>query len=195
MTTDSIYRKFKDTGTELSLRGLIATKSGNMSIRAGKNMIITTHGSKSGRLKKSDLIKLDLNTSKTGTKASMDSRIHLEIYKRTSWNAVVHMHPVYTTLLSLDKNEIRPIDVEGKYYFPKVKVVPWDRGTSKRISEALRKSRIAVARAHGTYAAAESLDDAAFWTLSLEHSCKLLFLKALMDKKQGLENPKKDICE
>ncbi len=178
---DEIHRNMSIAGSELFLSGLVTTRSGNLSIRKGKEVFITRHGAMLGRLKKDDIMRLDLDVSGLLLKkASMDSKLHLQIYKQTTTRTVVHAHPPYGTLLSLDNDVIEPLDVEGKYYFPKVPVVPWDRSTGKRLSKVLKTNRIAVARAHGTYAVGVTMDDALFWTTSFSHSCKLLFLRALV---------------
>jgi L-fuculose-phosphate aldolase len=179
MREDAVFRKMREAGLELHDRGMVATKSGNMSVRVDDCVYMTTHGSKLGKLGRNDIIELNLDDSKADARASMDARIHLEILRNTSWKAVVHAHPVFASLLSLEANEIRPVDVEGRFYFPKVPVVPWDKKVAVRMGRALKGKRIAVARAHGTYAAAETMDDAVFWTTSLEHSCNLMYLDEL----------------
>jgi L-fuculose-phosphate aldolase len=191
MIDDSVFRKIKDAGLELHNRGMVATKSGNMSVRIEDCVFITTHGSMLGRLDKHDIIELDINASSTDKKASMDAGIHKEIYRNTSWNAVVHAHPVFSTILSLNTNEIRPMDIEGQYYFPKVPVIPWDEKVGVRTGRALKRMRIAVARAHGTYAAAETIDDALFWTTSLEHSCNVLYLNGMWKRRRQKKDGQK----
>jgi L-fuculose-phosphate aldolase len=185
MREDGVFRKMRDAGLELHDRGMVATKSGNISVRVDDCILITTHGSKLGKLGRSDIVELDLDDSKA-KRASMDAKIHLEIHRNTSWKAVVHAHPVFASLLSLEANEIRPLDVEGRFYFPKVPVIPWDKKAAVRMGRALKGKRVAVARAHGTYAAAETLDDAVFWTTSLEHSCNIIYLDGLRKtRRQG----------
>jgi L-fuculose-phosphate aldolase len=112
--------------------------------------------------------------------ASSEYRVHLEVYKQTSHEAVVHAHPPYAIAASLVMDEIVPEDSEGRMFCPKIPVVqgaPGSQEIAENVSRSLISSKLVIVRGHGTFAAGKTLDEAYVYTSLAEHSCRILSLK------------------
>ena len=98
--------------------------------------------------------------------------------------AVLHAHPPAAIALSLSRDIIEPVDLEGRYHMPRVDVVvpqgPYDpHCLAIPVGEALQRARVAVIRGHGTFSRGADLWEALHWASSLEHSCRILLLSLL----------------
>jgi len=188
MISSTILKNFQEIGQDAFVSGLIASKSGNMSIRDGKQLIITTTGSSLGRLKAEDLVRLGLEESEgpLAEKASTELKLHQEIYKRTEANAVIHLHCPSAVALSLSEREITPIDAEGMYYFSRIPVIhaPFQIGSKNVIddlADLLKDYRVAMVSGHGVFAKGHSLEEAFFWASSVEQAAKIIIQRRLLD--------------
>ncbi len=112
--------------------------------------------------------------------ASSEYRVHREVYRKTPHCAIVHAHPPAAIALSLIVDEIRPEDSEGRMFCPVIPVVTGDPGSQEiadTVSDAMVASNLVIARGHGTFAAAKTLDEAYVYTSLAEHACRVLFYK------------------
>ena len=112
--------------------------------------------------------------------ASSEYRVHREVYRKTSHEAIVHAHPPYAIAASLVKDEVIPEDSEGELLCPKIPVVqgaPGSQEIADTVTRALTSSKLVIARGHGTFAAGRTLDEAYVYTSLAEHSCRVLILK------------------
>ena len=108
--------EFERIGKRLFAEHLVGGNFGNISIRRGKEGFF---------IKRSGAF-LDVATEPVFVtlkgdappEASSEYRVHLEVYKQTSHEAVVHAHPPYTIAASLVMDEIVPEDSEGKDVLP-----------------------------------------------------------------------------
>ncbi|MCJ7769487.1 MAG: class II aldolase/adducin family protein, partial [Dehalococcoidales bacterium] len=96
-------------------------------------------------------------------------------------SAIVHAHPAYAVALSFTGQEIIPCDVEGSLLLSKVPVLGWGKTVkpgepAKEIAEALTRHKIVLVYGHGSFAAAQLLEEAYQYTTALEESCRLLYL-------------------
>jgi L-fuculose-phosphate aldolase len=174
MPEKRIVAMFRNIGRDLFLRGLISSHAGNMSLRIGQEVCITTTGSMLGRITRGDLVEVDLDKPDVPVpRASSELIVHRAIYRNTNALAVVHAHPPYATLLSMLLNELIPVDSEGSYLLKKVPVVKVEKmigslESAKVVSESLRDYRIVMMRGHGSFARGETLEEAYMLTSSLE---------------------------
>ena len=161
--------------------------SGNASVRIRNSIWITPSGACADILRADDLIACDINGT-ISDNASYDAKLHLEVYKKNpKAQAILHSHGPYSIALTMDGEDFIPKDFEGKLYFPKVPVhiIPFDKYSEQSpelISKTLSDYCIVVARGHGVYACAESLNLAYKWTCSLEHSAKIAYLNTQLNK-------------
>jgi len=172
--------EFARVGRVLFDARLNNTHSGNMSMRVQDEIVITRHGAMLGYLEEADLVVLGLDCSGEDTApASTEFELHRSIYLATPAMAVIHTHPRTATALSLIHNEIVPIDLEGRHYFPSVPVEEVDpysgsEGAKQAVALCLREGPIVVVRGHGAFAAGDSLERCLQLSHSLEWSCDIL---------------------
>jgi L-fuculose-phosphate aldolase len=115
--------------------------------------------------------------------ASSEYRVHREVYRKTSHNAIIHAHPPYAIAASLVMDHIIPEDSEGEVLFSRIPVVqgaPGSQEIADNVTRALSLSKLVIARGHGTFAAGKTLDEAYVHTSSAEHSCRILILKRIL---------------
>jgi L-fuculose-phosphate aldolase len=181
-----LISQFQAVGHDLDSRGLVSSHSGNLSIRLGERLYITRRGSMLSRLEEQDLVETGINRNDRFTPlASTELIVHRAIYKRTPASAIVHAHPAYAVALSFSEKEIAPRDVDGSLILSKVPVLGWQTTVksgelAEEIANALLSCKIVLVRGHGSFAAAQLLEEAFHYTTALEESCRLLYLlKAL----------------
>ena len=168
--------QFRQVGRDLYAAGLVSSHGGNLSVRRGESILITTHGSRLGHLTEADLVEVTAGAAPVA-EPSMDLALHRAIYAAVSQErAVVHAHPRHAIALSLASNEIRPRDLEGRHYLGLVPVVAGDGDVAAALAAALRQHKIAMVAGHGSYAWGEDLWPALQWTSVLEESAQVLWL-------------------
>lgn len=181
MLDDTTFAMLRDIGRDLFLRGLISSHAGNMSVRVGRTIWITRRGSMLGRLRREDMIDVDIEkTDAHVLMASSELAIHRAVYQNTSALALIHAHPPYATLLSMMRDEIIPIDSEGSYLFKRVPVITVEKTIGSQeagsvISKELQDYKVAMMRGHGSFARGDLLEDAYMYTSSLEAACFYLY--------------------
>jgi L-fuculose-phosphate aldolase len=178
--------QFQTIGQALFAQGLVSPQSGNLSVKLGERLVITHRGSALGFIQEGDLVETGINKNNRATPlASTELEVHRSIYKHTSALAVVHAHPPYAVALSFTEKEIVPADVEGQALLSSVPILctdmEWRPGElSDEIARLLVDHRVVLIRGHGTFAASQLLEEAYYYTVVLEQSCRLLYLlKAL----------------
>ncbi len=94
-----------EIGKRIHAHGWISSTDGNISVRLGKNRLLTTPtGIHKGYMKESDLVVTDMNGKLlTGTrKPSSELMMHLTCYnRREGIGAVIHAHPTLCIAFSL----------------------------------------------------------------------------------------------
>lgn len=177
-----MIEEFKKIGRDLFLSHLISSHGGNMSLRVGDRLLITRRGSMLGHLEDRDIVETGLRKNDSGIAlASSEIGVHRAIYLRTSALAIVHAHPPYSTVLSLSRDEIIPVDSEGSYLLHKVPVVAAEHTVGAKeveelVSNQLQSYKIVILRGHGSFATGQLLEEAYQWTSSLESSSFMAYL-------------------
>ncbi len=162
--------------------GLIASHSGNISVRKDDKILITATGTMLGNLKEEDIVETSLFAVDENLKfASMESVVHKEIYKNSDAKAIIHAHPVYSISLSMVLDQFVPIDSEGKYildYVPvlKAKQTVASKEVAEKIHVFFKKHKVVIVKSHGSFAVADSLEKAFYFTSVLENSAKIYYL-------------------
>jgi len=176
-----MFEQFKQIGRDIFLRGLISSHGGNMSARVMDRIYITRRSSMLGELQQKDVIELNLGQDNVQVPmASSELVVHTAIYQNTGALAIVHVHPPYATLLSMLRDEIVPVDVEGRYLFTKIPVVTPDQAigseeSARLVSEQLKDYKIVLIRGHGCFARGDTLEEAFMYTTSLESTSFFLW--------------------
>ncbi|HMD90051.1 MAG TPA: class II aldolase/adducin family protein [Anaerolineaceae bacterium] len=188
MIDERIYEMFRDIGRDLYVARMTSSHGGNLSIRYGDRVIIKRRGAMLGRLKPQDLIETGLEKNDSGVAlASTELIVHRAIYKATPALAVVHCHPRTAIAFSLSRDSIIPIDNEASYLLKMVPVVTeeFPSGTpemANKVATALQSYKIIMLRGHGSFATGQTLDEAFFWSSTLEEACEIALNAKLINE-------------
>lgn len=183
-----MLRDFKKFGRALWEAGLIHWTSGNMSLRRGDAIHITRTGSSLADLSTGDLVRIGMAEGPRDAKASSETPVHRAIYRAfPKAKAVVHAHPPYATVLSLNTSEIIPRDSDS-LYISRIPVLT-DSGfaegsacVASRLPGLMNESPVAVVRGHGIFVMGESLEQCIGRITMAENQCRLLYLEQLLKR-------------
>jgi L-fuculose-phosphate aldolase len=182
MVDERIYEMFREIGRDLYTQNMVSSHGGNLSIRLGDRVIIKRRGAMLGQLKPHDLIETGLEKNDSNVAlASTELLAHRTVYMNTPALAICHCHPRTAIAFSLSRNEIVPIDNEGSYLLKKVPVITEEfaSGTpqmANKVAEALKNYKIIMLRGHGSFATGQTLDEAFFWSSTLEEACQIMLI-------------------
>jgi L-fuculose-phosphate aldolase len=131
-------------------------------------------------LKPHDLVETQIEKNDSGvTLASTELLAHRTIYMKTPALAICHCHPRTAIALSLSRDEIVPIDNEASYLLKKIPVI-WEEFASgtlemaNSLAAALQQYKVVMLRGHGSFAIGQTLDEAFFWSSTLEEACDII---------------------
>jgi L-fuculose-phosphate aldolase len=163
--------EFQKTGRKLAQAGLVSGASGNLSLRLNDHLLITTHGSKLGRLTSADVVEAGLYVNDASTCiSSSELLVHRAIYRATPARAIIHAHPAHAVALTLaDKASIiahAPIVGETK------EIVPG--AFAEEVASVLKTCPLVMVRGHGSFATGQTLGEALRLTLDFEEECRKL---------------------
>lgn len=179
MEPERIRQDFARIGRRLFTEGLIGANFGNMSVRTGGGFAITRNGAYLDTPGDPVLVPMD---GAVPPGVSSEYRVHHEVYRKTSCQALIHAHPPHAIALSLLTDSIIPVDSEGIMFCPAIPVCSGDPGSgdlARNVVERLTGSPLTVAQGHGTFARGSTLDEAYMLTSLAEHSCRVLILSGL----------------
>ncbi|MFO7792213.1 MAG: aldolase [Candidatus Saliniplasma sp.] len=178
-----ILEEMKKYGKLLEDRGLnLSSHSGNMSVKRGNRIFIKRRGAMMGDLTEEDVVETGLKEDDSGVMiASTEVGVHRAIYEDTTALAIVHAHTPYAIALSITRDEILPVDDEGKYHLKKVPVLDVEESIGSkevedRLPEILKNYNAAIVKGHGTFAHGEILEEAYNWVTVVESICKVIYL-------------------
>ena len=173
---------------------LMAGTWGNLSMRVDhEKVLITPSGFEKAALKPENLLLMDLegNILKGDLKPTIETSMHLEIYKaRTDVNAVIHTHSPYAMMLSVINEPIPILTVEFAsaigHEVPVTKfVLPATKDLANEVVKALGEDRVAVLiRNHGVVAVGESLEKAYHVAILVEEEARTYFWIMLLGKNE-----------
>jgi L-fuculose-phosphate aldolase len=184
--------QFQAVGQALFTQGLVSPQGGNLSVKLGEHLVITHRGSLLGSIQEGDLVETGIEKNNRATPlASTELEVHRCIYKNTPALAVVHAHPPYAVALSFVEKEIVPRDVEGQALLSKVPILSSDTVVkpgelADEIARLMEEHRVVLVRGHGTFAASQLLEEAYYYTVVLEQSCRLLYLLKTLQVDTGI---------
>jgi L-fuculose-phosphate aldolase len=181
--SDEILGLFREIGSRLDRRGLIASNDGNLSVReADDSILVTAAGSRKGYLRADEVIRVGLDGRlKYGThQPSSEVAMHLGIY-RQRWDvcAVVHAHPPAATAFAVARFPLEHLALpELVLSLGKIPLAPFARPGTERMGEqvaALIGTHDAVLLAnHGAVTVGPDLEEAYFRMERLDHAARIL---------------------
>jgi len=169
-------------------RGYTPGISGNISVRAGSEVVITSSGTANGFLEKDDFSVIDFDGNVVGgnPKPSSEKFLHIEFYKkRSDVNAVVHFHsPCLTAFASSGKSPAKNVSPEIIYCFKDIPIakysIPGGQELVDRTSVYFDDYDVILMENHGVIAGAGTLKQAYLkLELAEEYAKTILFANLL----------------
>ncbi len=166
---EDLKKKIVDVLAYLDSKGLNYGRSGNVSVRASSEHIVITPSMRvKARLKPEDMVIVDFDGKVVEGvyKPSSELPLHLAIYRAYNYfNAIIHAHTIYTSILSVIRESLPPILEEMTLYIGgDVKVADYAPFGSKELAEnaveALKNRKAAILANHGVVVCGVDLDDA-----------------------------------
>lgn len=187
---EQLKQEMVEAGQSLFERGLTAGTSGNISIRAGSDWLVTPTNSCLGKLSSSDIAHLDTSGRViSGKPPSKELPLHQALLSpRTEDQAVVHLHSTYATAWSCldhaDNLDVLPaLTPYSIMRLGKVALLAYRRPGDARMAEDIgqlaAQHRAVLLSNHGPLVAGKDLASAMSAIEELEETAKLaLVLRA-----------------
>jgi len=170
--------EFERIGKRLFAEHLVGGNFGNISLRKGdEGFFIKRTGDYLDDVRELVFVPF---SGPVPPQASSEYRVHIAVYKQSTYQAIVHAHPQAAIAASLVMDTIIPEDSEGRMFCPEIPVVsgaPGSQEIADNVASALSNAKMVIVRGHGTFAAGKTLDEAYQFTSLAEHSCRVLALK------------------
>ncbi|MGD0582880.1 MAG: class II aldolase/adducin family protein [Bacteroidales bacterium] len=174
--------------------GLTTTSGGNISLRVSDNeIVITPSATDKGRMRWKDvgIISFEGTNLTPGLKPSIESQMHLAIYRCRNVKAIVHAHPVFATSFTAMKRKIcTTLTAEACAILGDPAFVPYAlMGTTDlaaNVSEQIERSDILLLENHGILAVGMDLLQAFDKIEVLENAAKMTVIVEMMGRKSPL---------
>lgn len=169
--------------------GFTSPVSGNHSIRIqDKWMWITPSAIPRYTLKEKDLVKVHLESGKTGSsgsKPSIEWRMHVSIYDKLSKvNAIVHTHSPYTLAAAISIDEFQHIIEEAKIVVGNPAIIANKPSGSLELADTVSNAfeeevRAVIIRNHGVVSIGNNIHQARAVIESLEEWAKIFTISKI----------------
>ncbi len=130
-------------GKKLGQKNCTPGTSGNISVRLGKNIMISASGSALGDLRPEDVVIMDFGTNliKGKKKPSSEKHLHARIYEmRPDINAIIHCHAPYVSSFAVAHIPLsKPIISENVFYFGEIPLADYAMPSSNDLVEFTSK--------------------------------------------------------
>jgi L-fuculose-phosphate aldolase len=177
-----LLQQLLDGGRRLADTGLVRARSGNISVRFGDGLLITTAGARLGSLLPGDVIAVE-RLGERPPHASSETATHAAVYAaRPDVAAVVHTHSPYATAWSTLGLPLE-LTLEESGYYRMGDVVPLAAhapGGSDALAtgaaRALGDAAAVLLERHGALTVGPDLETAMDVAESLEHQAQVAWL-------------------
>jgi L-fuculose-phosphate aldolase len=158
--------------------GLVVGSAGNLSLRAGDDVLITPAGARLEAVDPRACVEVRLSDSAVtgdhaaGSRPSSELPLHIAVYAATEAGAIVHTHSHYATVLSTIVDELPAVHYAIRRFGGPVRVARYETfGTdalAAAVSEALEDRRAALMANHGAVVTAQDIETAVAMAIDLE---------------------------
>ncbi len=163
--------------------GLTYYKEGNISIKDNDNIFITKSGVIKGILKESDILIWNMHDNPPQGITS-EWRLHSEVYKNTSYTSVLHLHPMYVSIVSVNSSLFKPVIQEDEEYIKNIGFIEDFRWGSKELADAVgekvKEKRILILKKHGIVMCGDDIVDLVYEARGVESMCKRMVINSLL---------------
>jgi L-fuculose-phosphate aldolase len=177
-----LLQQLLEGGRRLADTGLVRARSGNISVRLGDGLLITTAGARLGSLLPGDVIAVE-RLGERPPHASSETATHAAVYAaRPDVAAVVHTHSPYATAWSTLGRPLELTLEEAGYYRmgDVVPVAAHAPGGSAELAssaaQALGGAAAVLLERHGALTVGPDLETALDIAESLEHQAQVAWL-------------------
>jgi len=186
MKKEAVVKEIIKTGILLYRKDYIYATYGNVSVRAGKTILITATGLCKSELKPSDILEVTQDGKVKKGKPSIELRMHLSIYKkRKDVNAVILAHPFFTNLIGIQPGALNLGALpDMEKHLKKIEFIPNIKpGTlelAHAVAAAIKKTDIVAIHRYGVVTVGANLCDARHKLERLEYLAKFLVFKQII---------------
>ena len=178
--------------------GLTTTSGGNISLKISNNIIaITPSATDKGsmRWKEVGLLTMKGENLTPDLKPSIESEMHLSIYRKKDVRAIVHAHPTFATTFTAMKNKINiNLTAEACAILEEPHFVPYAVMGSKKLAEIVANnieiSDILLLENHGVLTTGKNLLQAFDKIEVLENAARMTLIVDFEGKKKSLSKEK-----
>jgi L-fuculose-phosphate aldolase len=178
--------------------GLTTTSGGNISLKISDNLIaITPSATDKGSMKWKEvgLLTMGGENLTPDLKPSIESEMHLSIYRKKAIKAIVHAHPTFATTFTAMKNKINiSLTAEACAILEEPLFVPYAlMGTKKladMVGDYIEKSDILLLENHGVLTTGKNLLQAFDKIEVLENAARMTLIVDFAGKKKSLSKEK-----
>jgi L-fuculose-phosphate aldolase len=181
LVIDKLIKILINRGKELYLKGYVIGNGGNLSAFINNHIIIKKSGESLGKLSPSSFVLVHISLDHA-PEASIDYKIHREIYLNTSSTYVIHAHPSYLikyTIINGNKTYFIPQDFETKYHLgEKIPIISGKHmHIHGKIGRLAKKYNLIIEKGHGIYIHGTNLDELVFHLERIEAAAKIIVHK------------------
>ncbi|MHB8070323.1 MAG: class II aldolase/adducin family protein [Candidatus Cryosericum sp.] len=171
--------KLVEIAKRLYERNMNAALGGNVSVRNGDEVLITSAGINKGFMTEEDVVAVDLdgNILRGGCRPSSEGKMHYEVYKlRPDVRAVIHAHPPFAVGFALAHRDI-PDDIlpETTIVLGQVPCLPYVAPSTielaREVAQGLAHHDAAFMANHGAITLGATLEEAYNRMELLEQTC------------------------
>ncbi|HCX04364.1 MAG TPA: class II aldolase family protein [Clostridiales bacterium] len=172
-----------EIGRRMYQREYVAANDGNISVKVGENLIISTPtGVSKGYMTPDMISEVDLegNWGGIGLEPTSELKMHLRVYKENkNVGSVVHAHPPIATAFSVAGIElVKPILIENVLMVGPILIAPFAKPGTQEVPESIapycKKYKGVLLANHGALTWGKDLTEAYHRLESMEHYAKIL---------------------
>jgi L-fuculose-phosphate aldolase len=172
-----------EIGRRMYQREYVAANDGNISVKVGNNLIISTPtGVSKGYMTPDMISEVDLegNWGGVGLEPTSELKMHLRVYKENkNVGSVVHAHPPIATAFSVAGIElVKPILIENILMVGPIHIAPFAKPGTQEVPESIapycKKYKGVLLANHGALTWGKDLTEAYHRLESMEHYAKIL---------------------
>jgi L-fuculose-phosphate aldolase len=175
-------------------QGLTTTSGGNISFRVSDEAIlITPSATDKGQMrwKEVGIMSMDGSNLTPALKPSIESEMHLGIYRSKNVKTIVHAHPVFATAFTATRRKIdTALTAEACAILGDPLLVPYalmgTAGLAAVVADSVSKSDILLLENHGILAVGETLLQAFDRIEVLENAARMTVITGLTGRKSPL---------
>lgn len=186
MKDKKLVEQIIEVGKILFWKNYTYATNGNISVREGKNILITATGLCKGNLKPKDILQVTIAGKVTKGEPSIELRMHVNIYNnRKDVNAVILSHPFFTNLIGIQPGALNLGALPNmEEHLKKIEFIPNIHPGSKELADAvcnaMKRVDIVVIHRYGTVTVGSDLSSARYKLERLEYLARFLVYKQII---------------